>query len=369
MVRTTDTGGIKLIYNGAPNSSGNCNGTYPIVATTKYNDYSDSPAYVGYKYGALYFSLSKSINNSSYVYGNSFQFEDVDPNVSGDGTYTLKDTITSATKSTIATHHYTCFNTTGKCSSVSYVYYVTGTTGYYISFSDGKNVDDTLAAMQKNQTGSLLNQELDKWFAQTFAPYFTNQGKSYNTYLEDTIWCGDRSYKNEDSLSAYATSGWNPNGGTGTYGIWNYLRFGGLNRIHSGTVNLSCNNKIDSYTVNETERGNGTLSYPIGALTSDEVNLAGAIIYESTATSTNSNRNTSFYLGSPQSWWTMSPFRIGDKTAQVFFLNSSGALQEGWNNVNTSALGVRPAISLAHDVKIADGGDGTYNNPYEVIVE
>ena len=55
IVRTTETGGIKLIYNGAPSNS-TCNnaGENSQIGTKSFNTNYNSPAYVGYMYGVLY---------------------------------------------------------------------------------------------------------------------------------------------------------------------------------------------------------------------------------------------------------------------------------------------------------------------------
>ena len=52
IVRTTETGGIKLIYNGIP-SDGKCNNTNEAsqIGKSKFNDKDDDNAYVGYMYG------------------------------------------------------------------------------------------------------------------------------------------------------------------------------------------------------------------------------------------------------------------------------------------------------------------------------
>ena len=54
IVRTTETGGVKLIYNGEPNESGQCmntTGTSTRIGTSIFNASSNDNAYVGYMYG------------------------------------------------------------------------------------------------------------------------------------------------------------------------------------------------------------------------------------------------------------------------------------------------------------------------------
>ncbi len=52
IVRTTETGGIRLIYNGEPSGDGKCdnNGDKTEIGTLAYNENSDDAKYVGYKY-------------------------------------------------------------------------------------------------------------------------------------------------------------------------------------------------------------------------------------------------------------------------------------------------------------------------------
>jgi len=56
IVRTTETGGVKLIYNGEPNESGQCmntTGTSTRIGTSTFNASSNDNAYVGYMYGTV----------------------------------------------------------------------------------------------------------------------------------------------------------------------------------------------------------------------------------------------------------------------------------------------------------------------------
>lgn len=56
IVRTTETGGVKLIYNGEPNESGQCmntTGSSTTIGDSKFNASSNDNAYVGYMYGTV----------------------------------------------------------------------------------------------------------------------------------------------------------------------------------------------------------------------------------------------------------------------------------------------------------------------------
>ena len=341
IVRTTSTGGTKLIYNGTPNASGECTnttGTATQVTTSSFTS-NTSPSYLGYMYGTVYTKTSKAAS-SSYLYGSSFSY-------SG-GSYTLKDTGSSPT----STRHYTCFNNTGTCSNISYIYYKasSGTSSYSLSLSNGKDINQAIKDMVENKNNSSIKTAVDRWFSNTFMPYFTNQGKDYNDYLEDTIWCNDRTYR-EDASFSFSTSGFNPNGGD----LTGKLFYAGAGRYFAGTPITTCPDKNDAFTVNDTVNGNGALTYPVGLITSDEASLAGL----------NSQVQTSNYLYTNQNWWFMTPYYVfGTNIDAQYEASSSRASNSSIGNSG----GVRPMISIKPQVKIATGGDGSSAKPYEFIV-
>ena len=299
-----------------------------------FNSNRNSLAYVGYMYGTVYSTAEDGVN-TSHVYGNTFTYEN--------GTYTLSDTRTGADEN----HHYTCFNTTGTCSSLSYVFYKSYYVRY-ITLTDGKSIEDALAEMRANTSNSNAKITIDSWFNNTFKTYFTNNSKNYNDYLEDTVWCSDRDIS--------STSGWNPNGGS----LEEHLHYNAYERFIAGTPSLACSNKNDAFTVDDTTKGNGALDYPVGLLTADEMVLAGGAF-----------QINNYYLNNGKEWWSMSPFAYDNDTndnAGVFYVFFEGALYSFYG-VTAGAPGVRPSISLKSDVKIATGGDGTSAKPYEFIVE
>ena len=334
IVRTTETGGTKLIYNGTK-TNGSCNntGTNAQIGTSKFNSSYDSPAYVGYMYGNVYTASSKSMSSitDSYYYGNDVTYSN--------GTYTLTDTITSNSWSSIYNttdgiynHHYTCLSTSNSCSSVYYVYYTSSSTAYYITLSNGKKVEDALSEMlDNNTTDSTIKTSVDSW-------YKTNiENTGFASYLEDTIFCNDRSISQK--------SGWDPDGGNTT----NLLDFGSYNRASSPS--LTCSRDADKFTTS-TSNGNGKLTYPVGLLTLDEVRLGGT-----------SSSNSSYYLYSGSSYWLGAPSDFHGSNSYVFSVASDGYLVSG--NVNNTTYGVRPSISLRPGTEIS-AGDGSYENPYVV---
>ena len=88
IIRTTETGGVKLIYDGVP-SNGECNNTGKDTTIGDFlfnDDYSLS--YVGYMYGAVYKVLSKDVTelNASTIFGNDITYN------ASTGKYILTDT-------------------------------------------------------------------------------------------------------------------------------------------------------------------------------------------------------------------------------------------------------------------------------------
>ena len=310
-IRTTDTGGVKMVYNGEP-SNGQCNnsGTDQQIGTSAFNTSCNSLAYVGYMYNSN--TLIKYKANSAATSGSLFG---TGVTYSG-GNYTLTSTSTTYN----STHHYTCNNTSGICDTVRYYYY----NNYYIEISDGRTIEqvltDMLSADSINQTSSTIKAFIDNWYGSNMT--------NYTSKLEDTIFCNDRSISN--------LGGWNSSGGS----ISTNLQFKnmGLNR------DLSCINVTDKFSLANTK---AQLTYPVGLLTFPETYLAN----------NNNTRKTGQY------WWAMSPYYFETYVAFERFINTTGSYSNHLRVDNE--LGVRPAISLKPGT-LYTSGDGSKNNPYIV---
>ncbi len=336
IVRTTGTGGVKLIYNGVPSSDGTCSNTGKAsqIGTSAFNSSYTSPADVGYMYGTRYTSSSKSMSSSSgFVYGNDVTYEN--------GVYTLTDTMTSTGWSsdykTIATkYHYTCFTTGNTCSSVYYIHnFGSSNTAYYLTLSGGKNIEDAKSEMFTNTTNSMVKDTIDTWYQ--------NNMTAYTDYLEDTVWCNDRSIlsgplkgKDEDSSS----------------NTYTYFSARGRNFVSPYKPSVICPNINDSFTVSSSN-GNGALTYPVALLTADEATLAGH---------GRSGYSSSSYLYTGQWCWALSPYYFHDYYATEFYVNSNLS-----NYIVNYGYGVRPSVSLKPGIMIS-GGDGTSEDPYEVFM-
>ena len=271
-------------------------------------------------------------NTFDYIYGND---------VSWDGSqYTLVDTITSKNtwntdKTTLAKrYHYTCLNTTGKCTSVYYVHmFGNSSLIYYLTLTNGKNIETTKDEMFQNKNSSAVKKVVDTWYQ--------NNLTSYTSMLEDTIWCNDRTFysgalvsKDTDALTDAS-----------------YISVN--NRVYN-TYNpsVTCPNATrDGFTVSTSSGGNGALTYPIGLLTADEIRLVGGY-------------DNLHYLSDNQYWWTMSPYYFFGSNGRSFRVNSSGVLNTQYIHTASPNV-VRPSVSLVKGTRISDG-DGTANNPFVI---
>ena len=325
IVRTTETGGVKIVYNGIQ-KNGSCNntGTDSQIGRSAFNSSYNSPSYVGYMYNKVYAYSNKSMSSeSNIVFGNSFTY--------ANGTYTLKDTKTVATWSsgynTINNNHYTCMTTGTTCSSIYYVYYASSSNAYYITLTNGKSVNDALNEMlyadDVNTKDSTIKTYIDSWYESNLA--------SYKDKLEDTVFCNYRSMNNESS------NGWNPNGGSTS----TILEFKNYN---TNNQSLVCTNETDRFSMSNPK---AKLKYPIGLLSLPELSLSGY--------------GSSHYYNNGQYVWLASPFSFFDYYAYVGMTYSDG-LTDGY--VYYSG-GVRPSVSIQPGTSFSSG-DGSFTSPFVI---
>ena len=358
IVRTTETGGLKLIYNGLP-TNGQCNntGVSSQIGTSKFNENQVGNMFISAFSDVSYMYLNRLIiqgrdmtNTTDIYYGNDVIYEN--------GVYTLTDTITNSDWSTIYNgglnnNHYTCFSNELTCDTVYYIYSTSSSSARYVELSGGEKIDDFLAKMLGNDDtnvdsynivsstikgNSTTEGTIDYW-------YYTNiEQEGYSDYVEDTVWCNDR--------NIYQKGGFEPDGGDTTN--LEIIKFDGYVRLFENKPNLACSRNVDKFTVSEVN-GNGDLDYPVGLLTSDEVLLAGAILFVN---------DSSHYLYTGQTYWLGTPIRF-DITSGCWVTNMNS--DYGHNTTNTYAeIGIRPAISLKPGFKLTGNGDGSVTTPYVV---
>ena len=186
---------------------------------------------------------------------------------------------------------------------------------------------------------STIKTALENWYKSTTLYTDTVTSK----LVVDTPFCYDRTALASTKTGTYGEiSSWTSTGTTYYYG--SYGRTYGNN--NSWNPSLKCQNELDKYSV-----ANGSLSYPIGLITADEIVLAGG----------RSASNSSYYLYTGQDYWSGSPAMFSGYVSAVFRVDSLGRL----NGPSVYIMyGVRSTVSLSSDAKLS--GDGTWNNPYVV---
>ena len=159
MIRTTDTGGVKMIYNGVPDSAGACNnsGADTSIRKFEFNLQNSALTYVGYMYNSIYRAywlstsemevLKYSSISTSYYFADSY-------NYSSTGYYTLNNP-TTVSSTTDAEGKYTFrASSPGAMTKVYYVVKVVDTRMYYIELTSGQTLDDYVSAHTKYYSDS-----------------------------------------------------------------------------------------------------------------------------------------------------------------------------------------------------------------------
>ena len=413
-VRTTDTGGVKLIYNGVPDESGHCTNTTgdgTQIGKSKFYTAANSLSDIGYMYGTRYVtysnggSLSTGIN--TYIFGNDVTY-------SG-GKYTLTNPSTISDWSTNYQNYigyYTCSSsTTSSCSEVEYMVKTTSYDYTYMSLKNGLKGDeeiifgndvtysggtytliDTIGvkagewytkynSINNNhytcfKSGTTCSSVMYLYYAVNNGYHYINisNGKKIEDVLNDVFsnnvnstakssvdsWyrtnLNSYTSKIEDTIycndrSISSLGGWDPDGGDTTQ----YLYYSPSNRLANvQNLSLACTRNLDRFTVSSSI-GNGKLTYPVGLITTDEAVYAGG---------TDDKSNNKYYLYTNRDYWTMSPYKFDfGLNAGVNYVIRTG----DFHNISVkSTLGIRPVISLSPLVTIQGGTDGTATNPYIV---
>ena len=295
-------------------------GVYPIIGTSSFNYKRNSLAMVGYMFNKEYIVEEKTISSTTR-FGSTFTYNN--------GTYTLSGTtqdISSFSSGNISNTHYTCWNTSGTCNKISYVYLRKSGRGYYIELSDGENIENALNNMlysnNVNTKDSVIKKIIDAWYRQNL--------NSYTNMLEDTVYCNDRSISN--------LYGWDPNGGNDSFNL--DFRY---NSSYHGEFDLVCPNVTDQFSVGNTT---AKLTYPVGL-----INITEAVAL-----------NESELISINEYIWGITPSGMANANPAILYIDDI-------NNVagsqNTFGYGIRPVISLKSNTVISSG-IGSEENPWIV---
>ena len=197
----------------------------------------------------------------------------------------------------------------------------------------GSTGASSYSATHANTNSSTIKTTVDNWYKTNIVD------AGYSDKVADVIYCNDRQI---DTVSGYGNAL-----GYGTNRTAYMPRY----RIYTNkSPILTCTNQNDRFTVEDTSKGNGALTYPVGLITADEMSMGGAVY---------SRSNSSYYLYTGSSYWIMSPYDFNGSSAYEFFVNSNGSVG---NYLVSFSNGVRPVLSLKSDISVT--GSGTQNDPF-----
>lgn len=325
MVRTTDAGGVKLIYNGVPSGDGSCDntGTASQIGKSAFNPAYRSFAYHGYMYNMVYEIFTEDIpTDETIIYGDSISYD------SDTKMYTLLNPFISSDweneRETIGKRYfYTCMNDSGTCGEVYYINSLSKISISYIILSEGQTFVDSLVMMMLNRNDSTIKQNVDQWYL--------NNMTHVTSLLVDEDWCNDR---------GVVSGGWKPSV-TDHYLKDSYFAAYQRNVVDNAP-SLTCAASGNRLSL----RNN--LKYPVGLLTADELTYAGY--------------SADSFLQTGEHFWTMTPWYTSSNMAY----NAAGSSLGKISTVAVSvSLGVRPSVVLLPNMRVTDG-NGTTANPYHV---
>ena len=221
-----------------------------------------------------------------------------------------------------------------------------GTSAFNSTYSDAMYVgymyetSGTQASNRTNENNSTIKTYIDNW-------YNTNLS-SYTKYIStEAVYCNDR----EIGSRTYSTTG-------------SKFYFAPYARLNTNkTPSYNCTNNKDAFSGSNTD---AKLTYPIGLMTADEINIAGGLAFNDAPAYYYLNSAGGSITGSTY-WWSLSPMYWSGNYSFVWGVGGSdfpGRLND-YYGVHRSH-GVRPAISIKSDA-IWSSGDGSPENPYEIV--
>ena len=270
-------------------------------------------------------SAQKAINAISYKYSRGVSYENGHYVLDNDTAVNVMDLTQSSNRALVSNAHYTCLNEIGECEKVYFVYYyaTTGNLLYYIALSNGKIISDKLyeqlSADNVNEYDSPIKR-INDIFAENYLI-------DYLEYIEDIIYCNDRSIQ---SLGAM--------GETGDITPVS----GGLSFNKKGFV---CSQETDRFSV---QNSKAQLKYPIGIMTQEEMGILNGLLKKTT-----------------KEYWIMTPYCQMGSSLYINRINTSGGFITSNSGVNNANTGVRPTISLRPGL-MYESGDGSMASPYIV---
>ncbi len=304
------------------------NTNYAQIGTSPFNANSYSASMIGYMFNKSYNYKSKSPGTTEYKYGNTFTYN------SNTHTYTLSGTTQNISNwssgyNQLNNTHYTCWNTTGNCTTIYYIYFTSASYCFYLELSNGKSINDAINEMVTNDDINKYDSSIkgitDAWYRQNVL--------NKTNMIEDTVYCNAR---NITSVGAF-----NKDGGSTDPGSTHYLQLKNYNLSNS----LVCPNNTDQFAISNNK---ARLTFPV-ALLQDEERV---------------NIDTNSLMATGTCWWSLSPTYFNANNAGVRNISADGSNLGDVDYVNNTQ-GTRPSISLKNGITISSG-DGSETSPWIV---
>ena len=290
-----------------------------LIGESPFNANRKTASAVGYMYNKTYNIKERQIVDETFKYGSDVTYD------SSTHMYTLSGNVKNIAPSYYKGDvHYTCWNTSGECSEVSFMYrFETGNKIYYINLKNGKKIDDAINDMLNNDNLNVYDSSIkgiiDAWYKQNLI--------KYQSRIEDTVYCNSREIN--------------------SLGTWRIDKdidiFYGISfRFNT----LTCKNITDSFSISNNK---AKLKYPVGLISNEEWENLNDIDLRRIGTA----------------YWTISP-----NDFYTYDANNRYIYADGFTSINYTELtsvssigGIRPAISLSQD-SLVSSGDGSENNPW-----
>lgn len=308
---------------------------YATIATSPFNSSVWSPETVGYMFNNVHVYSVGDLG-----YGSIFATD-----VTWNATTKQYELSNNTSTSLDNTHRYTCDCTNGtdttatSCQSVRYYHYINHPYFNFVLLKNGNKISDVLYDMISYIDSSTSNKQpkanlnkynssaksiIDWWFANNIQNKTDDNGNIYADYLEDIVFCNDRSVSN--------LAGWTKYGDSSI----------GLQFTNSKST-LRCPNVTDQFSTSNTY---AKLKYPVGLLTAAEANKMTPALTKIGAT---------YWLGTPDKFAGAAPF-VSEISRTNGDISYTFNIMEG---------GLRPVVSLKPGTEFSIG-DGTISNPYVI---
>lgn len=300
IVRTTSTGGVKLVYEGSY-LSGNCREASKGLKLTVFNDNSDSLAHVGYMYGDVIktqnlsktatwsnvldisqsktISLSKAMGTTKYYFGTAM--------TNSGSTYTISSSRAVAFNSALQVNKYTCLDGSRSCTSPVYIFSGSNKTANYIpgvlkigksvSYSNGNY---TITDATDYLATQYVDMDLNGYYV---CPSYNTNTCTSVYYISSLLENTRPSYKldyitlsNGTSLSALQTQGNNTKWIFGNDVTWNGTTYTLKDTVSLTAISLPSKiaalTKGYNYTCFSTSNTCSTVNYMVSNTVSSETN-------------------------------------------------------------------------------------------------